>query len=665
MVKIIFILLFLALAAYGQQTSVAVLPSDGTVISNDELEVLTDKMREAALKVLPTKDFVLVKQDVVVKRLGGAEKYVKKCSESSCIVDLGEMAMVQYVAQASVGKLGNKIRLKVELYNVSTKGQIGILNEMTENVEKLFDIVEKRVPEMFSRIPGAYKSSKASYISVPDGISVQKPNEFEMNGGQSYVVNFTTEPTGAVLIFDDMPGCLRTPCSAQLEEGNVHIKALYEQYEVADTTVFIKQNGQSIKIKLKANFGVLEIKPAYLNGIGKTDEWNLSINDKNYPLGEIRLAPNKYKGTLSHNCYENTDFEIGINRDKRIVFDMSSKIALKKGGLDLSAERDYEPVIEPVFVNGKYVGETPFKGSVPICAKVEIGKSKETVDVNLKHYETVSYKHRFNTYKPIVTQSYTNSYESNSPSYKPFGDIEPLEDFDDGFTGNEKTYTYTQTKPYKPPMPDQSPSDTLFLHPYFSIYTSNITSFYEYENQELYRAGVDFIIGVVGLTKKEELSKGSSGLSLFFGFGASGEDIGEFILGLDLRNQLWLLPERISIPISLGFAWRMQWMDMENKLVAEFIDNSDFRHEPESYLSDTRSLRKHNFDIMPSIDLQIFLGESFAIYVGYMYRITYSGNWGFDYDGDYYEVPERYNPLQNLKEQIWGIPGVLRFGIRL
>ncbi len=75
------LLLFLSLSAYGQQTSVAVLPSDGTALNNDELEVLTDKIRQAALKVLPTESFVLLKQDVIVKRLGGAEKYIKECTE--------------------------------------------------------------------------------------------------------------------------------------------------------------------------------------------------------------------------------------------------------------------------------------------------------------------------------------------------------------------------------------------------------------------------------------------------------------------------------------------------------------------------------------------------------------------------------------------------------
>ena len=152
---IILLLLILALAAYGQQTltSVAVLPSDGTALNPNELEALTDEMREAALKILPTNAFVLLKQDVVVKRLGGAENYIKKCKESSCIVDLGKQAQVDYVAQANVFKLGKSIRLKVELYDVRTEGLVSMFNDEAANIKGLLAIVKKRVPaELFRNI---------------------------------------------------------------------------------------------------------------------------------------------------------------------------------------------------------------------------------------------------------------------------------------------------------------------------------------------------------------------------------------------------------------------------------------------------------------------------------------------------------------------------------
>ncbi|MDR0517381.1 MAG: PEGA domain-containing protein [Fibromonadaceae bacterium] len=397
--KILFVLLFFALTAFAQQTTVAVLPSEGASLSSNELEMLTDKMREAALKVLPTNAFVLLKQDVVVKRLGGAENYIKECKESSCIVDLGKKAQVDYVAQASVGKLDNEMRLKVELYNVRTEGLVGIFNDEAENLKGLLVIVEKKVPEVFSKIPGASsgKALSPTFAGGIGGVQIAGGN-YEFAGEKSYLVNIATEPQGAVLSFNGMPNsrCTKTPCRAELSEGSVRIIANLEQYEIGDTTVSIKQNNQSINIRLKANFGVLEIKPAYLDGIGNGERWSLTINDKAYYSMENRLNPGKYEVELSHECYEIIRLEeVGINKNKREVFNMASqKINLKMGGLALRAEQDSEPVSEPVFVNGKQVGETPFSGTVPVCANIEVGSSREKVNVVLKHNENVTYTYK-------------------------------------------------------------------------------------------------------------------------------------------------------------------------------------------------------------------------------------------------------------------------------
>jgi len=356
--KPLFILLFLALATYAQQTSVAVLPSDGTAINNDELEALTDEMRVAALKVLPTNAFTLLKQDVVIKRLGGMESYIKKCTESSCIVDLGKQAQVDYVSQAIVSRLGNSIRLKVELYNVRTEGLVDMLSEEADNVKGLLSIVKKKAPEIFSKI-------------------------------KNYSVSITSEPEGADLSFDVVYSKCTTPCKIELPASSVRITADLEEYETADTTISIKQNNQRILIKLNPNFGFLDVKPAYSDGIGKDEQWSLTLNGQSFYSLENKLPADKYKGELSHRCYEDISFNISIGKGKRQVFDMAKQVKPKKGGLVLKSEKNGEPV----FVNGKQIGKTPFSGSVPLCAVVEVGKSKERVDVELEHNGKVEYTH--------------------------------------------------------------------------------------------------------------------------------------------------------------------------------------------------------------------------------------------------------------------------------
>jgi hypothetical protein len=325
------------------------------------------------------------------------------------------------VAQGRIGRFGDKLTIKTELYNSKSGNLIASFTGSSKNIDDLLSLIDEKAPILFKKLPSVGGSNAAS-PSVESGISGFEKiiTHYELDDEKRYLVNLSTEPAGAVLSFDGVPSssCKETPCKAELREGKIRIIAALEQYETADTTISIKSNNQNIAIKLKPNFGILEIKAAYSDGIGSDKQWDFSINGKPNFLGEIRLSPNKYSVKLNHECYENVGFDVGINKGKREVFDMANKITLKKGGLALSAERDGEPVSEPVYVNGKKVGETPFSGTVPVCAKVEIGGSKEAVDVKLKHNEKVKHIHRF--YEPVRNSVYTEDIEreSNTSQYE-------------------------------------------------------------------------------------------------------------------------------------------------------------------------------------------------------------------------------------------------------
>ena len=413
------ILVFSAIFAYGQQQKrIAIVNTedDGEPpLKNSELTHITDRLREIATKILPQKSYAVMTQQSIVAFLDSQENMVKECrAAEGCLAKLGRKINADYIGQARIGRYGEDLTIKVELYESGSGNLVNSFTEISKDIYGLLSVLDKKAPDLFTKLPGVSSGSKASPI-IPGGIrGLEKAVDYEFDGEKRYLVNLSTEPPSAALSFDGVPSCPKTPCKVELREGSVRIIAALEQYETADTAVSVFQNNQNIAITLKPNFGILEIKPAYSDGIGGYRQWNLSINDTSYFLGEVRLSPNEYSVKLSHKCYEDISFEVGINKGKREVFNMASHITPKKGGLTLSAERDGEPVSEFVFVNGRYAGETPFSETVPICAKVEIGSSKEVVDVNLKYKKQVEHIHRF--YEPVRKSVYVKDIAQKSSS---------------------------------------------------------------------------------------------------------------------------------------------------------------------------------------------------------------------------------------------------------
>jgi hypothetical protein len=153
-----------------------------------------------------------------------------------------------------------------------------------------------------------------------------------------------------------------------------------------------------IMIGDNSSFGMLSIKAADSSYEG----WSLTINDKAYSSFENMLSPGAYDIKLSHKCYEDINFKVGVSKGSNEVFDMASYVKLKEGILELKAKGNISDdeqefigfVSKPVFVNGKHVGETPFSGSVPVCSNVEIGENREAVGINLKYGEKVICTHK-------------------------------------------------------------------------------------------------------------------------------------------------------------------------------------------------------------------------------------------------------------------------------
>jgi len=154
MKKQIFFLLFLALAAYGQQERVAIINTldDYDSISVAELTYLTDRLREAAVNVLPGDRFGVMTTESIVAFLGSQENTVKVCKESSCLADLGRQVSADYVAQGRLGRFNNNLTIKVELYSVKTGNLMGSFTGSSKDVVGLLALIDEKATDLFKRM---------------------------------------------------------------------------------------------------------------------------------------------------------------------------------------------------------------------------------------------------------------------------------------------------------------------------------------------------------------------------------------------------------------------------------------------------------------------------------------------------------------------------------
>jgi len=337
----IFCLLSAALAT-AQRQSVVVLPAiadSEAKLSPRELDILTEKVRSIIPRILPLKDFNLLKQDAVLERLG-AEGLFAACKEGSCVGDLVARVQADFGARCEVISANKQLYLKFELYGTlrgeKDAGTIDQFNDPVKDFNAMLSLLDKKAPAAFKRIvadpapapastvPAMVGSVVAQITTEPAGAALEVngipyqgckktpcaislyENRFKLSAVLNehetadtnlvitmpnqlvniklkpvmYQVYFASQPSGASLIFDGeaYPGCRQTPCGMRFAKGNVKVTAGLNMHETKDTTVFVSQNNQRIDLKLLSNYGTLKVSPAYVRGIGRDEKWTLHIN---------------------------------------------------------------------------------------------------------------------------------------------------------------------------------------------------------------------------------------------------------------------------------------------------------------------------------------------------------------------------------------------------
>ena len=179
--KLYFILLFLAIVAYGeQQERVAIIQTldNRDSIGFQELAHLTDILRETAVNVLPKQRYGVMTTESIIAFLGSQENARKVCNESSCLAEVGRKVNADYVAQARIGRFEGDLTIKTELYSSKSGNLIGSFTGYSKSLQGLRAIIDEKAPILFKQMIDESKPQNSETpVAMPPTTPVAEPEQ--------------------------------------------------------------------------------------------------------------------------------------------------------------------------------------------------------------------------------------------------------------------------------------------------------------------------------------------------------------------------------------------------------------------------------------------------------------------------------------------------------
>lgn len=382
--RILMFTLFLAGASFAAKQHVAVLETvadSKDIMSPSERRFLTDMLRTQAVKELPAeREFVIMTRENIQMMLPPG-KAIEDC-EGSCLAETGKNIQADFVAQARIGQVGANISISVELYETAGSKLVASFTGLGADVNALIEVIKANSPEFFRKVRG-----NASGIMRTG---------FDSADNQSFVVNVSTNPQGASLSIDGRPvrQCMSTPCQIMVDAGEHRFVAVLDHHDDAEGTFTVSGNGQEISLDLAPRYGTLNLNLAFPTG-GSYEELKIKVDGELVPASnKVLVDPGTHDVSIAHRCYNPVNFKVGVFRDKEETFKESLQPVM--GGLSLKARSaEGEEIILPVYANGEKIGETPYVGSVPVCAQLAIGEapSVKPLELNIVQGDVLNYEY--------------------------------------------------------------------------------------------------------------------------------------------------------------------------------------------------------------------------------------------------------------------------------
>lgn len=215
---ICFFVTLLALCQASLAAFVAVLEtiSPTGVLELSERQFLTDELRSQAGFALPTYMgyTIMTRENINVMLPPG--KTLEDC-EGSCIAETGRNIAADYVAQARVGRFGEKLTLTIEIYETAGSKLIASQTSMQSSATELWDDIKANAKSLFEKI----REQTLPFVSP---VAKETPSE-----------------------------------KKDLEDSNKKVRIVFSKWNKSPfDTVYVNSKMKSLGIEQKENYGIME-----------------------------------------------------------------------------------------------------------------------------------------------------------------------------------------------------------------------------------------------------------------------------------------------------------------------------------------------------------------------------------------------------------------------
>ncbi len=223
--KKLLLLLIMSVTLLAQPLPIAVNDLSGTGLSDDELSIISERLRSELFKtgtfqVMERGEMQLILQEQQFQMSGA-------CDDASCMIEVGQLLGVSKIVAGTVGKIGDFFTISIRIIDVET-GQIDASadHDYTGTISGLITNGLKAVAQNLSN------SERGIDQIVSESTSQTQilPSSVQIN----------STPDGALVQIDELKGT--TPFTGSLLPGEYELTLILAGYRDFETDITIEEN---------------------------------------------------------------------------------------------------------------------------------------------------------------------------------------------------------------------------------------------------------------------------------------------------------------------------------------------------------------------------------------------------------------------------------------